>query len=96
MPQIQGQLKKQPIKEPAKPDDGHKNWILIGYVMAFLGGLIGFFIGWHLLTYKKTLPNGDIVYGYSPVDRRHGQRILIIGAMFFIVWVAVRILIYTD
>ena len=47
--------------------------------------------GWHLSTYKKTLPNGDRVYGYSQSDRKHGNRILIIGAICFLVGLTYRI-----
>jgi hypothetical protein len=76
-------LKTQRIKELAKPDEGHRRWMYAGYIFALLGGLLGIFIGWHLSTFKKTLPNGQRVYGYTEMDRMHGNRILIIGLIMF-------------
>jgi hypothetical protein len=84
-------LKAERIKELAKPDEGNRGWIYAGYVFAFLGGLLGIFIGWHLSTFKKTLPNGDKVYGHTVADRAHGNRILIIGFTMFLLLIGVRI-----
>src|SRR5687767_8283569 len=64
-------LKKQRIKELAKPEEQQKAWIYAGYLLALLGGLIGIFIGLHLNTFKKTLPNGQRVYGHTAEDRQH-------------------------
>jgi hypothetical protein len=88
-------LRKQRIEELAKPEDSKKVWITAGYFFAFFGGLLGLFIGWHLISHKKTLPNGDRVYGYSIEDRKHGNRILILGIVFLIIWTASKILIYS-
>jgi len=64
-----------------KPEGSQKVWIIAGYILALLGGLIGLFIGLQLLTYKKTLPNGDIVHVYSELDRKHGLIIIVIGVI---------------
>lgn len=79
-------LKKQRIKELAKPEESQKNWINAGYLFSLLGGLLGIFIGWHLCTYKRTLPNGERVFGYKAEDRRHGTRLVIIGIVMFVIW----------
>jgi hypothetical protein len=84
-------LKKQRIKELAKPEDGQRNWIYAGYLCAIFGGLLGILIGWHLSTFKKTLPNGQRVYGYTEHDRRSGTRMMIIGIVMFILIVTIRI-----
>lgn len=84
-------LRKQRINELSKPDEGHKAWMYAGYIFALLGGLLGVFIGWHLSTFKKTLPNGQRVYGYSEGDRRHGRRILVIGTIMFLVTAIARL-----
>lgn len=78
--------------ELAKPDQRNRGWIYAGYFFAFPGGLLGIFIGWHLSTFKKTLPNGEKVYGYNVKDRTHGNRILIIGLVMLVFWLAVRII----
>lgn len=84
-------LKKQRLNDLSKPEEGQKTWIYAGYLFAMLGGLLGIFIGWHLNTFKKTLSNGQQVYGYTQQDRKHGFRILIIGIIMFITTVIVRI-----
>lgn len=84
-------LKTQRISELAKPDEGHRSWMYAGYIFAILGGLLGIFIGWHLSTFKKTLPNGQRVYGYTKKDRVHGNRILIIGLIMFFISLMIQI-----
>jgi hypothetical protein len=86
------EIKKQRIVELSKPEEGQNIYIIIGYVCAILGGLLGIFIGWHLLTYKKTLPNGNRIYAYSENDRKQGNRILILGGIFIVIWILYRIL----
>jgi hypothetical protein len=85
-------LRRQRIEELAKAEDSQRAWIIGGYVFSILGGLLGLFIGWHLLSHKKTLPNGERVYGYSIGDRKHGNRILILGIVFLVIWTSLRIL----
>jgi hypothetical protein len=72
-------LKKERIATLSTPEKGNAGWIALGYITALLGGLLGIFIGWHLLSFKKTLPNGQRVYEYDINSRKHGQIILIIG-----------------
>ena len=92
-PELADTLRKQRLQELAKPEESQKTWIYVGYAIAILGGLLSIFIGWHLLTHKKTLPNGDRVYGYSGSDRKHGNRIFLLGIFFFIIWIVGRIII---
>lgn len=86
-------LNEQRATELAKPEESEKVWIIAGYVFAALGGLLGIFIGFHLLTHKKTLRNGERVYTYSTSDRRHGSRILTTAVIFFIGWLLFKFLI---
>lgn len=86
------EIKKQRIVELSKPEEGQNIYIIIGYICAILGGFLGVFIGWHLLTYKKTLPNGNRIYAYSENDRKQGNRILILGGIFIVIWVLYRML----
>lgn len=85
-------LRKKRNEELSKPEESQKNWIYAGYIFALLGGLLGLFIGWHLLTFKKTLPNGERIYGYVESDRRNGRNILVIGIIFS----AIGILIWLN
>lgn len=90
-PDIAGDLRKHRMEELARPDKSGRGWIFAGYIFALIGGLLGVFIGWHLMTHKKTLPDGERVYGYSVTDRKHGQRILVLGLFFILAWFAVVI-----
>ncbi|MBT33861.1 MAG: hypothetical protein CMO01_29715 [Thalassobius sp.] len=81
-------LKQQRNEDLSKPEKGNSSWRNAGYIFAFLGGLIGVFIGWHLSTFKKTLPNGERVHVYSESDRKHGKNILILGIIFFALYIA--------
>jgi len=85
-------LKDERIRELAKPDKSNREWIYLGYLFAFFGGLLGIFIGWYLSTFRKTLPNGASVYAYDVNDRTHGNRILIIGIIMFFFWVVLGVL----
>jgi hypothetical protein len=83
-------LKKQRVTDLSKPDEGHRGWMFAGYIFALLGGLLGVFIGWHLSTFKKTLPDGQRVYGYNKQDRQHGQIIFAIGLVMFTIWMIIK------
>jgi len=85
-------IKQQRIIELSEPEESQKGYVILGYLSALLGGLLGIFIGWHLLTYKKILPNGNRIYAYSENDRKQGNRILIIGIIFLVFWIAIKIL----
>jgi len=85
-------IKTNRIIELSKPEESQRVYIIIGYITAVLGGFLGVFIGWHLLTFKKTLPNGNRIYAYSENDRKQGNRILIIGGFFLVIWLLFRFL----
>jgi len=69
------EISKHRIDELKANEPSQAGWIGTGYLFALSGGILGFFIGWHLWTYKKTLPNGERVFSYSERDRRQGQYI---------------------
>ncbi|MBC7846612.1 MAG: hypothetical protein H7Y10_08980 [Flavobacterium sp.] len=85
-------IKANRIVELSKPEESQRIYIIIGYITAILGGFLGVFIGWHLLTFKKTLPNGNRIYAYSDNDRKQGNRILIFGFVFLVIWLLYRFL----
>ena len=74
-------FKEKRMKALAEPEESPKVLIVAGYILAFLGGLIAIIIGAYLRTHKRTLPNGERVFGYAASDRAHGERILIIGVL---------------
>jgi uncharacterized protein YciU (UPF0263 family) len=77
-------LKEERIATLSKPNNNQKSLVITGYFFVLLGGIIAIFIGWHIWTHKKTLPNGDSVYGYTEKGRKHGRIIFILGIVFLI------------
>lgn len=75
------QARIEELAEPAKPQTRR---VVIGYALAVLGGLMGIFIGHHLNTAKKTLPDGRRVYVYNDEDRSHGKWIFFLGVAMFL------------
>ncbi len=84
--------KSERIEELKAPDVPQTGWIIIGYLFAFLGGILGLFIGWHLSTYKKTLPDGERVYEYSEHDKRQGRIIFYISIVMTMIWLILRLI----
>jgi hypothetical protein len=84
-------LTKSRIEELKKPEPAQNSWVIIGYIFALAGGVIGLFVGWHLSTYKKTLPNGEMVYGYNEKDRKHGKWIFYLSIFVFVIAIIFKI-----
>jgi hypothetical protein len=78
-------LTEKRLDELKAPEQPQTFWIILGYICAFLGGVLGIFIGWHLSSFKKTLPDGERIFEYSESDRRHGKRIFNISVVVAII-----------
>lgn len=89
-------LKNKRLEELKAPEKSQKIWIIIGYICAFMGGVLGLFIGWHLFTHKKTLPNGEKVYGYTEQDRKQGKTIFYISILFTIIDIVLKAIYYYN
>ncbi len=83
-------IKKKEVEDASRTEVPPNAWVWAGYVLSLMGGLIGFFIGWHLASHSKMLPNGQIMKVYDDNIRHHGQRIMIIGGIFIVVWLFIR------
>ncbi|MBD8082983.1 hypothetical protein [Chryseobacterium caseinilyticum] len=95
-PELLKIINKQRIENLATEEVSPTWLIIIGYVCAILGGLFGVFIGAYLMYYKKAMPNGGRMYGFSRKDRSHGQNILIISGIAFLFWIVVRLFNYKN
>lgn len=84
-------LKADRLEELKAPEPSQKTWIIVGYLFALAGGILGIFIGWHLATYKKTLPDGERVYGYNENDRQQGKWIFYIAIAIFVISIIYKI-----
>lgn len=78
------ELSKKRIIDLKTPEPPQTSWIIIGYLCSLLGGVFGIFIGWHLWSHKKTLPNGEKVFEYNENDRKHGKRIFYLSLVIFV------------
>ncbi len=87
-------IRKNSIEEIAKKETAPTVWIWAGYIFGVVGGLIGFFIGWHLRSHTKTLPDGRILSAYDEGTRNHGTRIMILGGIGVVVWGCIRLKIW--
>jgi len=73
-------LRQARIDELSKPAPLQHTAVVAGYIFALAGGLFGILIGWFLYANKKALPNGERVFTYQYRDRKHGLRMMVIGA----------------
>ncbi len=76
--------KEKRVKALSAPEVSSMTWIYIGYLLAFLGGLVGLFMGVAVFTAKKTLPNGQRVPAYPANQRAHGVWIMIISGVVIV------------
>lgn len=65
-------------------------WIVLGYVSAFLGGLLGIAIGLSLVFMTKKLPNGDIIHRFTEAQRKQGKFIVALGFIMLIAYTLLR------
>lgn len=70
--------RKADLKEP---ENSPTVQIIVGYISAILGGIIGIMIGWYLWKSTKTLPDGQKIFVYNRGDRDHGMIIFCIGVL---------------
>ena len=79
------ELKQQRVEELSKEESYPHNIIILGYILAIGGGLLGILIGWDLWTKKWIAPNGRKAYIYKEADRKHGRNIFYAGIAVFII-----------
>jgi hypothetical protein len=89
-------FKQDKIDMLKQPENPQTFWIVLGYLFATLGGILGVFVGWYLWTAKKTLPNGEQVYSFIEGDRKQGKQIMILGVFMCAVGIIVRIVLETS
>jgi hypothetical protein len=89
----QTELKLKRLEFLSQPEKGKTGWILFGWIMAVLGGIIAIFIGWHHKTFQKILPDGTKVLCYDNLTRKTGNNIFILGLVMTVVWIVVFIVL---
>jgi hypothetical protein len=79
--------KQKRLEFLAQPEKVTGNYILTAYILCFLGGIIGFFLGRHVKAFRKLLPNGQKVYAYDEESRKKGKNVEIAGLLFMAIYV---------
>ncbi|HEY4198625.1 MAG TPA: hypothetical protein VGM63_23955 [Mucilaginibacter sp.] len=86
-------LNESRLEELRQPEKSQTFLVFLGYLFALLGGVAGIFIGWHFFSHKKTLPNGERLYGYNETDRKHGKIIFYLAICCFVICVVLKFII---
>ena len=85
-------LKSERIKELAKPGKASSSLIILGYCFFIFAGIPSILIGRHIMRDKKTLPDGRVVSSFTEEDKKHGNRMTMLGIIFLcfiiLVWIA--------
>lgn len=64
-------------------------YLILAWFFCLMGGFIGIFMGRHLSSYKKLLPNGQKIYGFNQKDRKKGYQISIAGFIVLLIWIGI-------
>lgn len=73
------EFKDKRLQTLSQGDRSSMLWIIIGYFLALLGGLLGITMGYFLWQQKRVLPDGTKVYTYVEEHRNHGRNMFFIG-----------------
>lgn len=65
------------------------SWITAGYIFMIVGGFLGWVIGTHLRFSKQKLANGTKVKKFDEKSQQIGLRLIIIGGISHIIWLAI-------
>ena len=71
----------------SKTEEVTVKYQILAYFFCIIGGFIGIFMGRHLSSYKKTLPNGQKMFAFDDKARKLGYRISIFGFICLITWI---------
>jgi hypothetical protein len=82
--EVETEANKQRLLELKKPARLSIYWIIIGYILALVGGLIGFFMGLTILVFRKTLPTGDLIFAYDKYSRNHAMAMILISTLLLL------------
>jgi hypothetical protein len=89
---LQERVLEERIEDLSEPAPSQTALIIFAYVIGICGGFLAAFIGYHLNTAKKILPNGERVYVYRDADRKHGKILFFGGLVIFtlgaLVWLS--------
>lgn len=76
--------KKERLENLSQTEKVTTKYLILAYFFCLAGGFIGIFMGRHLSSYMKVLPNGQKVYAFDSKGRRLGYQISILGLICLI------------
>lgn len=82
-------IKSKRVKELARQEKGSISWIILGYLLALVGGLMALIIALPFIFAKRTLPDGNRIFMYTKATRDHGKlisAIMVIGLIINILF----------
>jgi hypothetical protein len=77
-------LWQERLEEMRRPQRGSIGWIIFGFVISLLGGLIGIVMGLAFGTLKKRDPEGRKFYVYDARTRNLGLLMVVAGIIVFL------------
>ncbi len=78
------ELWERRLQEIRAPRPGDVRWIIVGFGLAFAGGIAGIFIGMGYRFLKARDPLGDAYYIYDEVTKGWGMLMMIVGIVVFV------------
>ena len=81
---LENAIRKNRLKELTQEEKGSTIWMIVGYISAFLGGILGIAIGLSMWRSKRTLPTGARVSIFNKETRINGIYITVLGIIMFI------------
>jgi hypothetical protein len=79
-------MRSDRMKDLARPEKEATEWIILGYVFAFLLPILGCILGLSMKNAKRLLPDGNRVPLYTEKARRHFGTMAIISVIMFAFW----------
>jgi hypothetical protein len=86
--------KAERLHELSQPESGVNGWLVMGYLLALFGGILGIPFGYLLMTSRKVIPDGTVVYLFDENTRAHGKIICILGLIVTIISTALIVFAY--
>lgn len=78
-------IRQRRLEELRKPVKGETGWLVIGFILALMGGFLGLAIGYIYYSAHKTLPSGERVPTYDKRTRNTAQLVMVIGIVVVLI-----------
>jgi hypothetical protein len=85
-------LKEAHREEIRKPIAGSRGWIITGFILTILGGVIPIAMGWNYYANTKTDLSGQKHPVYDTATRRTGLIMIAVGVLSLVAWWLFRLL----